>query len=151
MDLTAADRADITELVLRFADAVTRHDPALFGSLWAETGTWQIDAPSNLDVTGTPNELAAILAAMPSRWVGFVQLAHGTTADATSDGARARSYMTELGAPRAGEHGYFNHAIYEDDLVLTDAGWRFARRRYRYLYLDDRPLPGRFPIELGSF
>jgi hypothetical protein len=150
--LTPADHAAIADLVLRFADAVTRNDVELFGSLWAEKATWIIDPPSNLSVTGTPAELAALVSGMPSRWEGFVQLVHGTIAEADAGGARARSYMTEVARPREGaSHGYFNHAIYEDRLERTAAGWRFAKRHYRYLYLDDRPLAGQFPYAFGEY
>ena len=31
---------------------------------------------------------------------------------------------------------YNNHAFYEDELVKRDGAWRFARRSYRYVWID---------------
>jgi ketosteroid isomerase-like protein len=149
-ELTATDRAEIAELVVRFADAVTRNDVEQFRSLWADRATWIIDPPSNLSQHGTPDDMAQLLSGMPSRWEGFVQLVHGTLAEAADGGARARSYVTELARPAEGARGYFNHAIYEDMLERTAEGWRFVERHYRYLYLDDSPVTGRFPYAFGK-
>jgi hypothetical protein len=143
-ELTVADRIEIQDLVLGFADGVTMNDVAKVESVWAETGTWTIDPPKNFSLTGTPAELAGPIAAMPQRWSSFVQLVYGTTATGSGDAATARSYITEVATQAEGAGTHFNYAIYEDELVRTTAGWRFRTRRYRYLYIDERPLGGVF-------
>lgn len=139
-----SDRGDIVELVVRFADAVNRMDLEQFEQLWMPEATWLIDPPTNYAFTGPRTELTAGFgAAMPGAWKSFTQLVHGTVVDLDSDSAQARSYLTELGAPAEGDGGYYNHGTYFDELTRTAAGWRFAKRHYRYLYIETGPLAGR--------
>lgn len=55
------------------------------------------------------------------------------------DGDRARTLRNLLFVERSGEQ---RSAVYDDDLVRTDAGWRIARTRCRFIVVDglsDRP------------
>lgn len=55
------------------------------------------------------------------------------------DGDRARTLRNLLFVERSGEQ---RSAVYDDDLVRTDAGWRIARTRCRFIVahgLSDRP------------
>ncbi|MGO9154779.1 nuclear transport factor 2 family protein [Mycobacterium sp.] len=138
-----SDRADVAELVVRFADAVNRLDVQQFENVWAPEATWVIDPPTDSRLEGSPHDIAtAFGVGMRAAWQSFIQVVHGTVVDVCGDAARARSYLTELGAPLNTEEGYFNHGVYEDELARTEAGWRFTRRHYRYLYLDSRPIHG---------
>lgn len=149
-DLTLSDRLEIEDLVLRFADAVCRNDPREVAALWADEGTWTIDPPKNFSLTGTPAELSRPIEAMPLRWDSFLQITHGTTVRGSGDAASARTYLTEIGVEKGATGSYFNHAVYEDELIRTAEGWRFRVRRYRYLYIDESPLAGRF-TDFGMF
>jgi hypothetical protein len=138
-----SDREDITELVVRFADAVNRLDVGQFESVWTPEATWLIDPPTGYSNTGPRAKLASDFGELlSSSWKSFVQLVQGTIVEIDGDRATARSYMTEVGVPLEGDHGYFNHGMYVDDLERTPEGWRFKQRRYRYYYLDDRRLAG---------
>ncbi len=138
-----SDRADICELVVRFADAVNRLDVQAWENVWTPQATWIIDPPTDYTNSGSREKLAADFGELlTSSWKSFVQLVDGTMVDITGDTATARSYMTEMGVPLVGEHGYFNHGVYVDRLERTDEGWRFSQRRYQYLYLDAAPIPG---------
>jgi ketosteroid isomerase-like protein len=139
-----SDRGDIVELVVRFADAVNRRDIPQFESVWTPEATWVIDPPTDVSIHAPRAEIAAGFdVANKERMRSFTQLVHGTVVDLDGDTARARSYLTEVGDPVAGDAGYFNHGVYFDELVRTAEGWRFAKRHYRYLYLDTRPIAGR--------
>lgn len=150
--MTTRDVDEIRDLVLQFADAVTRHDPAAFGGVWAQSAVWEIEAPSNVHVEGGPDDMLVPFRRMRQRWGGFVQICHSTIVNVQPGGenALARSQLTEMAAPLDGDRGYFNLGMYEDQLVHTEQGWRFAHRSYRYLYLDASPLSGSFPYWQAS-
>jgi ketosteroid isomerase-like protein len=139
-----SDRGDIVELVARFADAVNRLDLDQFEGLWTPEATWIIDPPSDFRISGTRADIAAGFdQGMRANWSSFSQYVLGTVVDVAGDRATARSYLSEIGIPRAGDGGYANHGTYLDDLERTDEGWRFRQRHYRYLYVDSAALPGR--------
>lgn len=140
-----SDREEISELVVRFADAVNRLDIVAFENLWTAQATWIIDPPTDYRVSGPRAEIAAgFEAGMRAGWSSFSQYVHGTVVDIEAGGqhALARSYLSELGIPQQGDGGYFNYGTYLDTLERTTEGWRFRERHYRYLYLDGRPLSG---------
>jgi ketosteroid isomerase-like protein len=139
-----ADREDICELVVRFADAVNRLDLEQFQNVWTPEAKWIIDPPTDYISEGPRAEIAsAWLDAMKARWTTFVQLVHGTVVDLDGDTAMARSYVTELGIPQEGDGGYYNHGTYVDTLERTPEGWLFRQRHYRYLYVDSAAIAGK--------
>jgi ketosteroid isomerase-like protein len=140
-----SDRAEICELVARFADAVNRLDLEQFESVWTPEATWIIDPPTDYRSSGTRAEITAgFNEGMRAHWKSFSQFVHGTVVDLDGDRAVARSYLSEIGIPIEGgdERGYLNYGTYIDALERTPAGWRFRERHYRYLYLDSAALPG---------
>jgi hypothetical protein len=132
-----ADEAEIAQLAVRFADAVTRAAGADFAALWAPVATWRIEAPANVSLSGSGADFAAVLtAARAARWRSFVQLVHGTVAEVEGDLARSRSYVTELATRREGGPDYRNVGTYADELRRIDGVWRYTSRQYHYLHLD---------------
>jgi hypothetical protein len=76
----------------------------------------------------------------------YVQTSHGTVVDVLDDrAASARTIVRGLSIldGRAIE----NHAIYYDQLVRLDEGWRFQRRFLQNLYVEERDLTGTIAIE----
>jgi hypothetical protein len=97
--------------------------------------------------------------AMLEQWSLFVQMPHDGPIDVAEtdvDGAvvRAggRTYVHEIGTLRVGG-SQRNDSIYEDQYVREDGAWRFARRTYHFLYVDESPLAGHgvpLPRELAA-
>jgi ketosteroid isomerase-like protein len=129
-----ADELAIRALAYAFADAVNRRDAAAFESLWDENGVWDIGAPLHSIATGAAN-IAAHMIALAEPLEFFVQLVHSGVVAIDGDQATARWSVQETGRTR-NNGPYNNHAFYEDELVKRDGTWRFARRSYRYVWLD---------------
>ena len=129
-----ADELAIRALAYAFADAVNRRDASTFESLWDENGVWEIGAPLHSIANGAPN-IAARMIELAQPFEFFVQLVHSGVVAIDGDQATARWSVQETGRSRT-NGPYNNHAFYEDELVKRDGAWRFARRAYRYVWLD---------------
>ena len=129
-----ADELAIRALAYAFADAVNRRDAAAFESLWDENGVWEIGAPLHSIANGAAN-IAAHMIELAEPLEFFVQLVHSGVVAIDGDQATARWSVQETGRTR-NNGPYNNHAFYEDELVKRDGAWRFARRSYRYVWLD---------------
>lgn len=137
-----SDREDIVQLVARSADVVNRLDVAGYKNLWAPEATWIIDAPLNFKFQGSRDDLAVgFEAGMKMVWKSYIQLAHGTVVDVNGDKAHARTYITEQGIRLDGGN-QFLYGVYEDDLVRTNEGWRFSKRHFHYLHLNQQAISG---------
>lgn len=77
-----------------------------------------------------------------ARSVSSVAAADGGPAGDDPDRATGRSYVSELGRFRDGG-SQLNYAVYHDNYRRTGSGRRFASREYRFVYVDETPLPGR--------
>jgi ketosteroid isomerase-like protein len=129
-----ADELAIRALAYAFADAVNRRDAAAFESLWHENGVWEIGAPLHSIASGAAN-IAAHMSELAEPLEFFVQLVHSGVVSIDGYQATARWSVQETGRTR--NHApYNNHAVYEDELVKRDGAWCFARRSYRYIWLD---------------
>ena len=124
----------IRALAYAFADAVNRRDAAVFESLWDENGVWDIGAPLQSSANG-PANIAAHMIELAAPLEFFMQQLHGGVVTIDGDHATARWSVQETGRTR-NKRPYNNHAFYEDELVKRDGAWRFARRSYRYIWLD---------------
>jgi uncharacterized protein (TIGR02246 family) len=133
----------IRNLVARFTDAVNRADAEAFRSVWTAEATWIIDPPTGLTTTDTREAIAAGMGqALPELWSSFIQSIHGAAIAVDGDRATGRVYVAEIGVHR--ERGpERNLGVYDDVLERTAEGWRFRRRHYRYLHIDDSPIAGR--------
>ena len=142
MKTLSEDKEAIRELIARFADAVTRFDAESFGPLWAEDGEWVIGEPMSLTINGLTN-IKTTFDQIVCKWDFFAQFANPVLIEIHGDEAKARCICEEFGINSKSGETYHNIALYLDKLGRTDTGWRFERREYRYLWLDDRPLSGR--------
>jgi ketosteroid isomerase-like protein len=129
-----ADELAIRALVYAFADAVNRRDAAAFESLWDENAVWEIGSPLASIANGSSN-IAARMIELVEPLEFFVQQVHSGVVAIDGDQATAHWSVQETGRSRT-TGPYNNHAFYEDEVVKRDGAWRFARRSYRYVWLD---------------
>ncbi len=126
------DRLAIRELVTAYGDAVTRHDAADWGALWAEDAVWSLpELPGMENLSGR----AAIVAAWIEAMKGFpFQVNIQTPADTRVSGNRAtgRTYTCELVKDTEGKRARWT-GLYEDEYVKRDGRWLFSKRVYRIL------------------
>jgi hypothetical protein len=79
-------------------------------------------------------------------WDFFFQMPHSGVIDVAADRqtATARWEIQEIARTPDGSQSYDNVAMYYDRLVRTpDGSWRFAERRYHYVWVSSADLGGR--------
>jgi uncharacterized protein (TIGR02246 family) len=140
-----AIEAQIRDLAARFSDAVNRRDFDAFGDLFADGGIWEIGEPFPSRAAGRQN-VATMLRNLRAPWDFFFQMTHTGVIDLAPDRqtATARWEIQEIARTPDGSQSYDNVAMYYDRLVRThDGSWRFAERRYQYIWLSSADLVGR--------
>jgi len=140
-----AIEAEIRDLAARFSDAVNRRDFDAFGDLFADGGIWEIGEPFPSRAAGRQN-VATMLRNLWAPWDFFFQMTHTGVIDVAPDRqtATARWEIQEIARTPDGSQSYDNVAMYYDRLVRThDGSWRFAERRYHYIWLSSADLVGR--------
>ena len=140
----AVDEVALRSLIAAYADVVNRREWSELESLVVADAPITIDLRDRapLEVEG-PTALGEFIGGAIERFAFFefvalnvrVQLRVG----GDPDRAHLRTYMCEL---RQDHDGAFSRAfgIYQDDVVRTDAGWRFAVRRYQSIGRGDTTL-----------
>ena len=138
------DELSIRNLAARFTDAVNERDLASFRQLWTDDAVWEIGPPLQSRTDGV-EEIVALLRRLLQAEEYFMQLTHSGVIEVKGDRATARFVERERGR---GESSYYDSlAVYEDVLVRKADGWRFAKRFYRYRFLDQSPFGGEaFPV-----
>ncbi|MDA8280123.1 MAG: nuclear transport factor 2 family protein [Actinomycetota bacterium] len=138
-DAQVADELAIRDLTQRFTDAVNRSATAEMAALFAPDGRWEV--PGVTDTVGH-DAIAARLAGLLAQFSLLVQLLHSGVVMLDGDRATARWYLTEHARDADGGGALFI-GYYDDDLVRQDGVWRFASRRFAFLYRGRDDLPGR--------
>jgi hypothetical protein len=142
-----SDDSAIRDLTARFADNINRRDRDAFATLWWNEGIWELTEPYGMVASGLPKVLSMYDRLMVG-WEFFAQLVHSGVVDIQGTQARSRWTMREVA--RGGENGtrsYDNLAIYDDTLEQRGGVWRFTKRRYCYIWVDDTTILGRsFPL-----
>ena len=134
-------RDDLADLLARFDDAAIRDDRAAFGDLWTADAVWEIGPPVPLRAAGR-KAIVAALGQFHAVNEFFFRLTARPVVELDGDRATLRSPTVEL-ARRGGRAGYANVAVYHDEARREGGAWRFARRRYQYLWVDlQSPLGG---------
>ena len=135
------DREAVRETGYRFADTCNRRNLETFRALWIPEGVWRIGAPHVFVATGV-EEIVGACDYLLSQWEFFVQFPHAPIVTIDGDTATSSWTMTEHARNADRTLGYYNHGYYQDRLVRTTAGWKFAERSYTYLFLDATPGAG---------
>lgn len=134
---------DISEVIMQSVHALNSMDVALFKRLWAPEARWEISAPLNFKFEGTREDISqAFEVGMRKVWRSYFQLAHGTLIEQTSEHtAKAKTYITEQGTKLDGT-GQYLVGMYDDELELTQEGWRFTARTFYYLHHEQKTIAG---------
>ncbi|MGE5694099.1 MAG: nuclear transport factor 2 family protein [Candidatus Sericytochromatia bacterium] len=125
------DRQDISDLLVRYATGIDRHDWALFRTVFTD------DCRLDYGEVGSWDGVGAVTEFMKMAHQG-VQTLHRMTNKAIEvdgDRATARTYVDMV---MVGQGGSGVNAIgyYDDDIVRTEDGWRIARRRFTSVRLN---------------
>ena len=146
-----ADESDIRNLVARFSDTAILRDYNGFRALWTPDAVWEIKDPLPSQAAGT-DAIVTMLQGLMNTFEFFVQMVHSGVITISGDAATARWVTQEMGRGKDDQRYYNNYALYDDRLVRQNGEWRFARRSYDYMYLDDSAFMGKaysLPAELG--
>jgi 3-phenylpropionate/cinnamic acid dioxygenase small subunit len=133
--LTPADRVEITELMARYACALSDRDWDAFAATFAEGAT--ADYTTAGGVAGTVDEALVWLQSS----LGLLDLAVSQVGTVVvdpvdSDTARVRSLYRMVMRIGNDEPTWMEASgWYHDTVVRTSAGWRIAERREDMLYL----------------
>lgn len=134
------DDVEIRNLAAKFTDCVNERNSDAFAQLWASQGpVWEIGPPLGSRAEGV-EDIVAMLRRLLGIQRYFMQMTHSGVVTVDRDRATARFVVREHG--RGDTSYYDNLAVYEDSLVRESDGWRFAKRHYRYRFLDQDPFTG---------
>ncbi|KUI27928.1 polyketide cyclase [Mycobacterium sp. IS-1496] len=121
------DRADITDVLVRYASGIDRRDWPLFRTVFTD------DCALDYGDIGTFDGVDAITEFMDQAHAMAGHTLHRLTnvaVDVDGDGAHARTYVDALIFAADNASGVNAVGFYDDDLVRTPAGWRIARRTF---------------------
>lgn len=121
------DRADISDVLLRYATGIDRRDWPLFRTAFTD------DCVLDYGEIGQWNGVDDVTEFMAAAHAMAGQTMHRLTNQViTVDGdrAEARTYVDGLIMFGGGDTGVNAIGFYDDDLVNTAAGWRIVRRRF---------------------
>ena len=140
-------RAEIADLVHRYADAVTRRDLDQWAACWAPDARWEMRADR---VASDPEGRLALLQMAFDVLEGVVQLVmNGTVSEVDGDHAGGRWYIVEHTRRTSGATGLII-AHYDDRYVRTNGEWKFAARTLVRHYEGPPDLTGTFSPSPGS-
>jgi 3-phenylpropionate/cinnamic acid dioxygenase small subunit len=125
------DRQDISDLLVRYATGIDRHDWLLFRTVFTD------DCHLDYGEIGIWNGVDAVTEFMQTSHQG-VQTLHRMSNQAivvNGDSAVARTYV-DMVMVGAGASGVNAIGYYDDEIVRTDDGWRIASRRFTSLQLS---------------
>lgn len=127
------DRLEIRELIETFAVAAMHVDVDLWGTTWAEEGSWKLPSMETA-AKGKDTMLAAFREKMSYvDYMSMISFPHELVID--GDKATGKAYCRELIYPKAGGHvvvvGYF-----DDEYVKRDGRWLFLSRVYNVMGKD---------------
>lgn len=121
------DRADISDVLIRYATGIDRRDWPLFGTAFTE------DCVLDYGEIGTWQGVAAVTEFMDQSHAMAGHTMHRLTNMAitvTGDTATARTYVDGLILAADNASGVNAIGFYDDELIRTVDGWRIARRRF---------------------
>jgi hypothetical protein len=144
------DEVAIRGLIAAYADVVNRRT-------WPELAEiFEPDAPVQLDLRDRaprefvgPEAIGAFIAGAIERFpfFEFVALNVRVLRNGDAERARVRTYMCELRQDHAGTPSRA-YGLYQDEVVRTPGGWRFARRHYQSIARGEQGLDLMPPPEI---
>ena len=121
-------RADVAEVLVRYATGIDRRDWKLFRSCFTE------DCVGDYGAIGTFEGVEALTGFMTRAHAAMGHTLHRISNQAVTAGAdgrvHARSYVDVVLMDAKNQAGIHAIGFYDDELVRGDDGWRIARRRF---------------------
>ena len=134
-----SDELAIRNLAAAYSDAVNRGSPENMAAVYAEDGV--LSAFGAPDVVGRAALKATFTKVIADhRWI--FQMTHSGLVELDGDTAWCRWWVSEH-ALRPDGGGTEFKGIYQDRVVRTAAGWRFARRLLQAVYMGRTTFPGK--------
>lgn len=147
MTLTTSDRAAISDLVHRYAAGVDDRQFDTVAALFTDTAELAVpDPPASLEPVQRHRGRAAIAAAVATVAV-TVRTEHAIVGEVYDDGPRPDTARGRIAC--IAHHWSRNadqltdvvwHLRYDDDYLLTEAGWRIAVRTLTINAIEARPV-----------
>lgn len=123
--MSTDDIIAIRGLADRYSDAANRANPADMAAVYVEDAQLvALDQPAVVGRAAIEKVFAYTIGLMEF----MNQICSGAVIDVDGDCATARWTVTEFSKRRNGEKLEIFLGTYQDDLVRTPEGWRFARR-----------------------
>jgi hypothetical protein len=145
-EFSGEDEREIRNLVVRYADAISRADAATLKGFWAEDCRLELVA-----VTGAVKEIAGrdtVVAYQDEhmdRYSSLLQLVGQGLVRGRDDGdAEGRWIVWEIGHTRGAEQDRMSVVCYLDRYVRAADGWLIAERRLSVHYYAEALPPGAF-------
>lgn len=138
-DRIVRDDLAIRQLAAAYSDAVNRAAVDDMAATYAENGV--LSAFGAPDVVGRA-DIRATFSEMYSGYRWIFQMTHSGTIEIAGDEAWGRWWVSEQSQNTAGIGAEFL-GVYQDHIIRTEDGWRFARRVLQGVYLGRRPLEGK--------
>jgi len=134
VSLSTSDRLEIMELPARYADALDLLQPDRLREVFTDDAVWEIVGGMRLDgideimaFMGRP-EVHPGAHLMTNVYIGAV--------DEAADGGPVVNLLSRgifpVGPSDSKNPTGVFYGRYDDDVVVTDAGWRIRHRRYRF-------------------
>jgi 3-phenylpropionate/cinnamic acid dioxygenase small subunit len=126
-------RQDVAEVLVRYAAGIDQRDWTLFRSCFTD------DCDADYGTIGVWHGGDAITAWMRDAHEPAGHTMHRITNQVVApsgDGVAARSYVDALVMFADNTSGTRAVGYYDDELVLTDDGWKIARRRFTMVLLQ---------------
>lgn len=133
------DTAAIQQLLNRYTDGCNRQDWPQVMDTFAEDGCWVAQGHEFRGHAAIQPAMAGFLVA----FAYFVQVNTPAVIEIAGDSATARSTIREMGRFKDRDEGFEVLGRYDDEIVRTADGWKFARRTFHAYGLHRLPiLPG---------
>jgi hypothetical protein len=137
--MTPEDEREIRELVVRYADAVSRLDPVAWTSTWASDGQWDLGTRT---VVGREAIVELWTSLLPI-YTSIIQLPAQGVVRESADGVTGRWLVLEILRKRDVDTDALQVACYVDHYVREEGRWVFGRRQLSPHYKGTLP-PGAF-------
>lgn len=121
-----SDEAAIQRIIHLYTDGCNRQDWPQVMSTFADDGVW--DAAGN-QIQGHA-EIQAAMAGFLTMMDYFTQVASASIIEIAGDTATARTTIRECGKFKGRDEALEVLGYYADDLIRTDTGWKFTRRKF---------------------
>ena len=131
--VSAEVRQDVADLLVRYATAIDRRDWTLFRSCFTE------GCEADYGTIGAWNGVEELTSWMRDTHEPAGHTMHRITNQAVSPnagGVAARSYVDAVVMLADNTSGTHAVGYYDDEVVLTDDGWKIARRRFTMVLLQ---------------